>query len=74
MSPRQHKISELAQVLPVTTRTIRNWIKRGLIHAVKIGRAWLIPHDEFIRIGGETCATQGNVATDETCETREKGG
>ena len=52
-SPRKHRVRELARVLPVTTRTIRRWIKRGLLDASKIGGEWLIPHDEFIRLGGE---------------------
>jgi len=40
---------EVATILQLTPRTIRNLIKRKIIKAVKIGKQWRIPSIELIR-------------------------
>ena len=45
---------EVANILQLTPRTIRNLIKRKVIKAIKIGKQWRIPSIELIRF------TEGN--------------
>lgn len=42
-------IRETAIILGLKVRTIREWIRKGKIKAVKIGKAWRIPAEEVER-------------------------
>jgi excisionase family DNA binding protein len=41
---------QLAALVSVRPKTVRVWIDRGLISAVKLNRRWRIPADEFDRL------------------------
>ncbi len=41
--------SEVAKILDVTRVTVFRWIKDGSIKAHKIGRNYVIPHEEVIK-------------------------
>jgi excisionase family DNA binding protein len=41
---------ELAELVSVRPKTIRVWIDRGLINAVKLNRRWRIPAGELERL------------------------
>ena len=45
-----YTLQETAAILKVTTRTVRNWIKKGLIRASKLGRIWRIRREEIDRL------------------------
>jgi excisionase family DNA binding protein len=39
---------EVATLLRVDTRTILNWLRAGKLEAVRFGRTWHIPTDQFV--------------------------
>lgn len=45
-----HTVEEVAQALHLAVNTIRIKARKGEIAAVKVGRRWLIPDDEFQRV------------------------
>lgn len=47
-----HTVFEAAQILRVTERTIRVWITRRNLHAVRVGDRgpWRIPDSEITRL------------------------
>jgi len=46
-----YNAQEAAKLLGICRQTLRIWIKKGLIHAVKLGpRRWLITQDEISRV------------------------
>lgn len=49
-----YTLEEAAQVLKVSERSLAEWLRKGKIRGVKIGRAWRIPEsalDEVVRDG-----------------------
>ena len=58
------KLTELAKLLDVDPRTVKNWSRQGLIKVIKVGREFRIPADEFDRImeGEFLNDTKGNGA------------
>lgn len=44
------KIPRAAIALNRSTKTIRTWIKSGILHATKLGRDWEISEEEVDRI------------------------
>ena len=53
------KISELATELGVSQNTILRLCKDGRIKAVRVGRVWRIPDQEFRRVIEEGTREQG---------------
>jgi len=47
-----YRVSETAQILGVTSATIRRWIKLGDLAATKVGGTPLIPQTEIARVLG----------------------
>ncbi|MBQ8994405.1 MAG: helix-turn-helix domain-containing protein [Oscillospiraceae bacterium] len=45
--PKVYKISDVAEMLQVTRRTIYNYLKDGRIEAVKIGRNWYVTEEHL---------------------------
>lgn len=43
-------VDEVAQLLKVTSTTVRRWCSMGWLPAFKIGRAWRIPGDGLERL------------------------
>lgn len=41
---------QMAELVSLRPKTIRVWIDRGLINAVKLNRRWRIPAGEFERL------------------------
>lgn len=49
--PEHWKVSELAEELRVSERTIRRMIKRGRFpHAFRVGRSWRIPRRDVAEL------------------------
>ncbi|MDI6452978.1 helix-turn-helix domain-containing protein [Peloplasma aerotolerans] len=49
-----YTIDEVAGILKVTQRTIYNYIKSGMLKAIKIGKYWRINHvdlERFLQTG-----------------------
>jgi len=46
-------VKELADILDVSRITVFNWIKKGQIKALKIGRNFAIPREEFEEVVAE---------------------
>lgn len=44
------KIPKAATMLERSEHTVRNWVRSGVIHAVKLGRDWDISAEEVERI------------------------
>ena len=44
------KIPKAAIALNRSTKTIRTWIKSGILHATKLGRDWEISEEEVERV------------------------
>jgi excisionase family DNA binding protein len=42
-----YTIEEIAEILKVTERTLYNYIKSGVLKAVKIGKYWRIKHTDI---------------------------
>lgn len=51
--PRYLTTQELADILSVRPKTVRAWIDRGELRAVKLHRQWRIPASEVDRILAE---------------------
>jgi excisionase family DNA binding protein len=47
--PKYLKVEEVATLLRVHVRTVRDWIQRGEIQAYKIGKHWRIRLDDLER-------------------------
>lgn len=47
--PEYLKVEEVATLLRVHVRTVRDWIQRGEIEAYKIGKEWRIRRDDLER-------------------------
>lgn len=43
-------IVEAARAIGIKPRTVREWIRRGKIGAIKVNRKWAIPEEEVSRI------------------------
>ena len=52
-------VAQVAEACNATNQTIRNWIKNGSLHGVRIGNRFLIPREELDRIGGGVRAQGG---------------
>ena len=44
--------AEVAQMLGVTSSKVRNWIKSGYLHGVRMGKLWMVPQAEIKRLSG----------------------
>lgn len=54
--------AELASAMGVHPRTVRRWIKAGVLRAVLVNRRQLIPIDEALRITGNAeAAVQATI-------------
>lgn len=42
-----YTVDEIASILKVTKRTLYNYIKSGVLKAVKIGKYWRIKHSDL---------------------------
>lgn len=42
-------VEEVAGTLRVSTRTVRKWIQRGELSAVKAGKNWIVSNDALQR-------------------------
>jgi excisionase family DNA binding protein len=42
------KLCEVAQILGVSTKTVRRWIRRGKLHAVKVESSWKVGRKELL--------------------------
>ncbi|QOJ78906.1 IS607 family transposase [Infirmifilum lucidum] len=52
MEERLYKVSEAAKRLGISRVTLRSWIRQGKIAAKRVGKLWMIPEGEIIRILG----------------------
>ncbi len=50
MSERLYRTREVAELLNISVSGIKKWIREGKIHAIRIGRFWMIPESEVRRI------------------------
>jgi excisionase family DNA binding protein len=59
------KVEEVAAVLKIKEKTVREWIGRGELEAYKIGKEWRVRRDhldeaiEARRVGGQPAAPGG---------------
>lgn len=47
---KQYTVLEAADACRVTRRTVMRWLADGKITAKKVGRKWLIPTSELVRV------------------------
>jgi excisionase family DNA binding protein len=57
-------VSQAAEACNATSQTIRNWIKSGRVHGVRIGNRFLIPREEIDRLRGEAPVRTGESPWD----------
>ncbi|MEM4101463.1 MAG: IS607 family transposase [Desulfurococcaceae archaeon] len=50
MSERLYRTSEVAELLNISVSTVKKWIKQGRLHALRVGKLWMIPESEVRRI------------------------
>lgn len=55
MVEKNYSIKEVAEVLGIKVRTVRDWLRRGIIKAKKYKNSpmWFIPESEIERIQSE---------------------
>lgn len=46
---KMYTVMEVAEIFHVNRRSVYNWLKDNKLHAVKIGKAWLISEEELKR-------------------------
>ena len=61
-------VSQAAEACNATSQTIRNWIKSGRVHGVRIGNRFLIARDEIERLRGDLPAHAGESPWDYSSE------
>jgi excisionase family DNA binding protein len=61
-------VSQAAEACNATNQTIRNWIKNGRLHGVRIGNRFLIPREEVDRLRGNVRAQTGESPWDYSAE------
>jgi excisionase family DNA binding protein len=61
-------VSQAAEACNATSQTIRNWIKSGRVHGVRIGNRFLIARDEIDRLRGEVPSQRGESPWDYTAD------
>ena len=51
---RYYSIRQASNLLGIKVRTVREWIRKGKLHAIKYGESnrWFIPETEIKRITG----------------------
>ena len=54
--PVYYSVQQVADHFGVSASTVRNWIKAGIINAVRVGKIIRIPAAELDRISGNTAA------------------
>lgn len=47
---KMYSLAQVAELFSVTRQTVLNWVKVGNIHAVKVGRKWLVKESEIERL------------------------
>ena len=57
-------VAQVAEACNATNQTIRNWIKNGSLHGVRIGNRFLIPREEVDRFRGGVQARDGESPWD----------
>jgi len=45
-----YRTREVAELLNISVSGVKKWIKEGKIHAIRVGRFWMIPESEVRRI------------------------
>ncbi|MEM0351406.1 MAG: helix-turn-helix domain-containing protein [Sulfolobales archaeon] len=43
MSEKLYRTSEVAELLNISVSTVKKWIKQGRLHALRVGKLWMIP-------------------------------
>jgi excisionase family DNA binding protein len=61
-------VAQVAEVCNATNQTIRNWIKNGSLHGVRIGNRFLIAREEVDRFRGDVRARGGEGPWDYSSE------
>jgi excisionase family DNA binding protein len=56
-------VPQVAERFQVTAQTIRNWIDQGVLHAVRVGRAFRIARDDVDALLERAKAESDSVAT-----------
>ena len=52
---------EAAELLKVHPETVRNWIRRGALAAIRVGRSWRIKRVDLERIAEQGTVEPGQV-------------
>ncbi len=47
------RVREVAQILGVSVKSVRRWIKRGKLHAIKLESGWRISRSELLEFIAE---------------------
>ncbi len=50
MGEKLYRTREVAELLNISVSGVKKWIKEGKIHAIRVGRFWMIPESEVRRI------------------------
>lgn len=66
--PPQLDVSQVAELLGMTTKGIYRWINSGTIPAYKVGSTWFVLRDEL----RDTMAAGSNQAADEEAATQDE--
>jgi excisionase family DNA binding protein len=61
-------VSQAAEACNATNQTIRNWIKNGRLHGLRIGNRFLIPREDVDRLRGGVSARAGESPWDYSAE------
>ena len=50
VSEKLYRTSEVAELLNISVSTVKKWIKQGRLHALRVGKLWMVPESEVRRI------------------------
>ena len=59
---RPYKIPAAARTIGVCEESVRRWVRKGLVRAIRCGRVILIPADEVRRLTGTAVQMDGKLA------------
>lgn len=45
-----YTVQEVAEILSLSEQTIRKLIHEGKLHAIRLGRAYRVPHEALVRL------------------------
>jgi len=68
MTKEYHSTIEAANIFRVSRKTVFKWIQDGKLKAIKVGRNYVISHDDIVEKLGKTLGIEKKIAIESAIE------